>query len=519
MGVWDKVERAGFPVKIGATYRWGTTPELWDFEFIANGELTETARPGKYQGERTKTAFQVDRAIYDKILLDHARELGAKVREETAVREVLVEGDEVTGVVLSTGETVVARHYVDCSGHSGILRRTMGVEAQYPSSLQNIAIWDYWQNAEWAVKIGIGGTRVQVMSLGYGWIWFIPLGPTRTSIGLIVPAEYYKQSGKRPSELYEEAIRTEPLISQLIQNATCEGKLATTKDWSFLSERLAGKNWFLAGESAGFADPILAAGMTLAHASARDAAYSIIAIDERAYEPEWTREYYDQSNRRRIGQHIRFADFWYTVNGQFTDLVDFTSKIAADAGLDLEPKKAWQWLGTGGFIDHAEGIAGIGAYNLVSVKHFAEKFANMGDSWQISGKNIFRLNLQDAEKEWAAVMEDGRIRRFRQFRRVGKLLPAEGIYQVLIGILKKGESYDHVREGLMAHGRNHGMTLQEFREMQGQALEALEAMALDGWLELDYDPAGGEPLKLDQPSVEKWLHKNRDVAQRSTITA
>jgi hypothetical protein len=43
--------------------------------------------------------------------------------------------------------------------------------------LQNIAIWDYWTNAEWADEIGVGGTRVQVMSLSHGWIWFIPLGP------------------------------------------------------------------------------------------------------------------------------------------------------------------------------------------------------------------------------------------------------------------------------------------------------------------------------------------------------
>lgn len=34
MGVWDKVEAAGFPIKIGATYRWGRTDELWDFEFV-----------------------------------------------------------------------------------------------------------------------------------------------------------------------------------------------------------------------------------------------------------------------------------------------------------------------------------------------------------------------------------------------------------------------------------------------------------------------------------------------------
>lgn len=34
MGCWDKVEAANFPIKIGATYRWGSSPKLWDFEFL-----------------------------------------------------------------------------------------------------------------------------------------------------------------------------------------------------------------------------------------------------------------------------------------------------------------------------------------------------------------------------------------------------------------------------------------------------------------------------------------------------
>ena len=34
MGCWEKVEAADFPIKIGATYRWGSDPSLWDFEFL-----------------------------------------------------------------------------------------------------------------------------------------------------------------------------------------------------------------------------------------------------------------------------------------------------------------------------------------------------------------------------------------------------------------------------------------------------------------------------------------------------
>ena len=37
MGVWDDVESCGFPIKIGGTYRWGNTSDLWDFNFLPLG--------------------------------------------------------------------------------------------------------------------------------------------------------------------------------------------------------------------------------------------------------------------------------------------------------------------------------------------------------------------------------------------------------------------------------------------------------------------------------------------------
>ena len=47
-----------------------------------------------------------------------------------------------------------------------------------------------------------------------------------------------------------------------------------------MADKTVGENWFLVGEAAGFADPILAAGMTLAHTGARELAYTILALAE-----------------------------------------------------------------------------------------------------------------------------------------------------------------------------------------------------------------------------------------------
>ncbi len=77
-----------------------------------------------------------------------------------------------------------------------------------PSKLKNMAVWDYWDNADWAVEIGVGATR-RILSIAAGWIWFILLGPTRTSIGYICPVEHYKKMKMKP-EVPRAGGRAEP---------------------------------------------------------------------------------------------------------------------------------------------------------------------------------------------------------------------------------------------------------------------------------------------------------------------
>src|SRR5579862_1378432 len=123
MGAWDKIEAADFPIKLGAKFLWGkrTDDELYEVNFVQSGPFTETARPGRFEGQRTITAFQVERAKYDKILLDHAASCGCRVHEAAKVASIKSTGDRIDGleVTFSDGakaETVEARYYVDASG-------------------------------------------------------------------------------------------------------------------------------------------------------------------------------------------------------------------------------------------------------------------------------------------------------------------------------------------------------------------------------------------------------------------
>jgi flavin-dependent dehydrogenase len=491
MGVWEKVEAAGFPIKIGATFKWGASADLWDTDFLVEEQFVDEPRPAKFVGQRTRTAFQVDRSLYDKVLLDHAKTMGCEVFEQTKVTTVERTGDRVDGLLVAAedpenracfGEDgrVVARYYVDCSGEAGALRRALEVGIDAPTALRNIAIWRYWQDAKWAVTIGNGGTRVQIMSLGWGWIWFIPITPTRTSIGLVLPANYLKESGKTKDQLYAEALAAEPRISELIKDATPEGEVLGTKDWNFIADRLAGDNWFLSGDCCGFADPILSAGMTLAHTSARKVAFTILELDRGKLDPDWLKTEYENGHRKQIRHHMMFADFWYASNGQFTDLQDYCSEIARSAGITLDGATAFRWLATGGFTIDEPGVAAALTYRVSGLKLVAVALGGSEPDWEIGRVNQLALQSEGADEIVFARYLNGRVVPVPCLQRGEKLLPIVDVFKFLLSALRRSSDAVTVLEGavnsMIAQDQIHP------REAALLAIEGLEAMLLEGWI-------------------------------------
>jgi len=515
MGAWDKVEAAGFPIKIGATYRWGASDKLWDFEFLSHGKFEPIPRPSKYAGQRRETAFQVDRAVYDKILLDHAAEMGCDVRQETKVARIEKDGDSVVHVTMEGPKgsyDVKARYYVDCTGYAGVLRKAFKVETEIPTNLQNIAIWEYWNGAEWATNVGIEGTRVQVLSVGYGWIWYIPLGNGRTSVGLIVPAAYYKKRGLPTRDLYKEALGGDKIVSHLLRNATSENDHRTTSDWSFMAGRMTGENWFLCGEAAGFADPILAAGLTLTHKGARDVAYTINEIEYGILNPQWLKDEYNHATRRQITQHIRFADFWYTNNGQFSDLKDFAKEISGDAGLSLTSEEAWRWLGTGGFIDDTSSTTDIAGFSLYVTKNITSTFLSEDIHYNIFGKTHFVLDLEGAEMSYGVSYADGRVQQHPSYHRDGKSLPMLGV----CGFLAHGLSQERTAEEIIntadRYRTQSGMSEQDMLRFPRLVIETMEALVMDGWVKAR-TVTGHRGWPRFEIDYTRFMHDNNDVSK------
>src|SRR5262249_59165800 len=86
-------------------------------------------------GYRSQTdhSYQVTRGDFDKVLLDHARESGAEVHEQTPVDSVDFSKDGGKLAVRSNGSShsISARYVVDASGCTSILGRQFKIKKNY----------------------------------------------------------------------------------------------------------------------------------------------------------------------------------------------------------------------------------------------------------------------------------------------------------------------------------------------------------------------------------------------------
>lgn len=484
MGCWGKIEAEGFPIKLGAIYRWGITPDLVRFRFL-DEPFKDPPRPAPYAGQRLSTTWQVDRGVFDDVLLRHAEGQGCRVFQESPVTKVHTSGDSVTGLEVQsqqiTDGEVRARYYVDASGVRGMIRRAFDVEIESPTNLRNIAVWDYWQDAAWIDRQG-EGTFIRILSLDWGWLWFITIGETRTSVGLVTAAEYYKKSGLSIEELYQKALLEEPNIGPLLATAKREGNLQADKDWSFMAARLVGENWFLAGDSCGFADPILSAGITLALSGARKVAYTIKELEAKTLDSDWLRSEFNRTHRANIKSHIRFADYWYRANKKFPELEEYCSEIAKDSGLSLDPKAAFQWIATGGFTDDYSDQPTVGTYQLSAVKSIIGQFTGERPEWQVLKHSRLRLNVDGATRIQAAQYREGQIRVKDTYVRGDTSLIVDAFYRhaymALNAETETMKVLDLMRKWIVARlpGRDDA-------QARLITIEVLEAMYVQGWVE------------------------------------
>jgi flavin-dependent dehydrogenase len=273
-------------------------------------------------------AYQVTRSEFDKLLLDHSRENGAEVREETEVKKIDFTPDRVRLEVLSShsstpptlhspnlgraearpSDQVEARYLLDCSGRQTIVGNFFKLKKSY-DHLQKFSVFAHYENVD--RPSGIDGTLIRMVRGLDRWFWMIPLTATRMSIGVVMDTATFRAMKLSPEDALEKCIGEQPLILKEMANAERVSQVYSAGDYSYRNTKLFGDRWLLAGDAAGFIDPVFSSGVFLAIMSAEKAADSLHEIlRDESKKPRLFREYSRRVNRV-MDMYLTFVSSWY----------------------------------------------------------------------------------------------------------------------------------------------------------------------------------------------------------------
>ncbi len=307
-GLVDACRQAGFVEKTGATFIWGKNREPWDIQFADTPFL-----PSGF-------AFHVDRAVFDKILLDNARACGTEVQMRARVTTPLNEDGRIVGVIYENadGETVTARasFVIDASGAASVIGRT-ATERRYDDRMRQVALYSYYRNIRGAEGFRRG--HITVESSPKGWFWFIPMDSEQlgeVSLGLVTGQEFTDEIRVKGAEaFYEEALALAPYVREMIGPQARRVKpIHIVRDWAYTCDKAAGPGYYLAGDAAAFLDPLLSTGVSLAMLAGYSASVCIhTALSEPTMEHEAT-EFYANNYRQMYEVTRDFLHYFYAGN-------------------------------------------------------------------------------------------------------------------------------------------------------------------------------------------------------------
>ncbi|MBM3852284.1 MAG: NAD(P)/FAD-dependent oxidoreductase [Verrucomicrobia bacterium] len=211
--------------------------------------------------------WQVPRADFDRMLLDHAREAGATVREETEVTGLLRDaGGAVTGVLAraSDGSTAEyrARVVIDATGRDALFLRKTGTRRRDPQ-LNKVAIWTYFRGAKRDAGLDEGATTVAYLE-GKGWFWHIPLRDDIVSSGVVAERDYLFRDTQDPRAIFAREVRQNPWIEDHLSTGRQFGEYWVTGEYSYRGEHCAADGLVLVGDAFAFLDPVFSSGVFLA---------------------------------------------------------------------------------------------------------------------------------------------------------------------------------------------------------------------------------------------------------------
>lgn len=351
-------------------------------------------------------SWHVRRAEYDSLLLETTMEHGVEVRFGAHVREILLDkkGGRVTGLTFSDDQglhTVSSTWVMDCSGQDGVLARKFGLR-RYDERMNNYALWGYWRGAKWRRKyVGHPNlARIFVATTPRGWIWYIPVHPNIISVGFVTHRAILREGCGDPQSVYRNELLACPEIEGLLEGAELirispdqQRDVCVIRDWSYDSRHVVGEGWAMAGDAAGFVDPILSSGVMLAHELGQKAAYTINssfqAMNDKEIQTYWN--FYQDTYRTYLHAYRDMAAFWYANNFAMESWWWEARRAlkGSQSSVDLTSAEAFMRIASG-YANRAESLSLFGSYPLSEAYSLVDGLFGVSQAPQIENDYVGR---------------------------------------------------------------------------------------------------------------------------------
>jgi len=315
IGFLEKMEQAQFVHKPGACW---TAPRTPVGKFVSI-RLAEFPPPGATQFY----TYNVERDVFDTLLLRHAHELGAKVLQGVGVQKVIFDGERAVGVTAKFADgwqqDLFARVVVDASGRTSVLARQLKLKRKDPNFNQ-FGIYSWFRGVEPNPPGFEGFLFLHFLGLERAWAWQIPLRDGICSIGVVTAKEDFSASGGAQDEFFASLVARNTTLTHNMRDASRIRPWWLEGDFSYKIDQLAGKGWLLVGDALRFVDPIFSTGVDVAAYSASYACDAILASMNGSSEEAAFAEY-----ARRVSDGV---DAWYDLIALFYKLQNLFTLFA-----------------------------------------------------------------------------------------------------------------------------------------------------------------------------------------------
>ncbi|WP_368620949.1 NAD(P)/FAD-dependent oxidoreductase [Paraburkholderia sp. BR13444] len=310
-GMLQAVVEAGFQYKNGAHFVYRDQTSSFDFR--------DKHSPG------WGTTYQVERALFDDVLIRCAAAQGADVRFGHTVSAVRTGAAPVLDVADEAGHAypVEARFVLDASGFGRVLPRLLKLET--PTRMPTRAALFTHVRDGLALDV-IDRNKICIATHPERrdvWFWMIPLAGGRSSVGCVAEASFLDvPEGEREAAL-RALIQQEPTLNRLIGQAPFLMPVRRIGGYAANVASLHGPGYALLGNAGEFLDPVFSSGVTIALRSAHLAARALNRQLD-GEKVDWSAAY-DVPLRKGIDTFRAFVERWYT--GELQDIIYYPEQV------------------------------------------------------------------------------------------------------------------------------------------------------------------------------------------------